>query len=536
MVQTVNNQQINVALNEGAILNQAVVPKHNLDKTTATKRTAKEILEKVMSGGGIDKKGKMDMILDTLGKLPSIGLSAGVSTKGVLNKLDKEYDRMLGKDETGEDTVALSRSALEDAITGVEKYKGKKGRQEGENSGNQGVKTYSTGSELKGLVQQYSSLLLESLVSNDPGLAAKLKTLKDKILEKGVPEKELIALKLKIKNEIRKQITDGIKERYVAVALAEGNVEEASAKIGIWAYTSKVFKNDKLGNWDFGGYHDGVQGTSDFAGKEAKAEIKDFLMQELEKELISVTMKEGKKDLSTLAKIAVKAENLGADVAGWTNRVWKQEKNDLGLTYFDPPGGLAGNNVNTNAGDMSRQPPKNPYEYTEKDEKELLVNRLRAVYMQRAIKGDLLTTISTELKVRKLKNGIFRLGIFTDQLDEQIKGEAQELAKQRTVEMLNEALLERATLYDLSGPAHQMVETRLKGLLKNLKRLDLPVSDADFVRLRDQANARVFSLARKELVEVKQAKTNGKNPALDKKEGLLKKLMQRILGETKLIN
>ncbi|MDD5593607.1 MAG: hypothetical protein PHG97_02545 [Candidatus Margulisbacteria bacterium] len=535
MVQAVNNQQINVALNEGAILNQAVIPKHNLDKPTETKRTAREVLEKALSGGGIDKKGKLDMVLDTLAKLPSIGLSANVSTKGVLNKLDQEYDRMLGKDDTRGDTVALSRSALEDAITGVEKYKGKKGREEGENSGSQGVKTYTTDSELKGLVQQYSSLFLESMVSNDSGLAAKLKTLKDKILEKGVPEKEIIALELKIKNEVRKQITNEIKERYTAAVFAEGNLEDASAKLGLYEFTSKVFKNNKLGNWDFGGYHDGIQGTSDFAGKEAKAEIKDFLMQELEKELIGVTMKDGKKDLSTLSKIAVKAENLGADIAGWTNRVWKQEKNDLGLTYFNPPDGLAGNNVNTNAGDLSRQP-KNPYEYTEKDEKELLVNRLRAVYMQRAIKGDLLTTISTELKVRKLKNGIFRLGIFTDQMEEQIKGEAQELAKQRTMEMLNEALLERATLYELSGPAHQMVETRIKGLLKNLKRLDLPVSDANFVRLRDQANARVFSLAKKELIEVKQAKTNGKNPSLDKKEGLLKKLMQRIMGETRLIN
>jgi hypothetical protein len=190
--------------------------------------------------------------------------------------------------------------------------------------------------------------------------------------------------------------------------------------------------------------------------------------------------------------------------------------------------------VDTNTGSFSGRRERNPYECTVKDENSILINRLRAIYLRRAVQGDLWTQLSTEFSVRKLRNGLFRLGIWTKELDEKIKEEAAILAVEKSREMLQESLLERATLYEMAGPAHQMIQARIKGLLKNLEKLGSPLSTEEFNRLRDDANVKVCQLAQKELADVVEKARTAPDPYLQQKAGLLKKLLQRIASETNL--
>jgi hypothetical protein len=527
-IQNLNAQELNVALNQGV---QALdmKPQDPVEKKAEQRQTSRTVLEKLFSGERVDKKDTAVLVRETAAKMQGMGLT--LPTRNILNKVNHEQEGLLGRGEENGDEVVLSRGVIRDAIRGIGKHKHKGGNQ-GRNP-EQGIKTYSTDAEVRELVQEYSSLFLEGLLKSDSSIFDKLRTIRERLLEKGMTPEEIKSLELSIKKELRSRIVSELQDRQLALAFAEGKVGKYLAKGSLHQLVDQVYFNDKLGGWDFGGFHENLQKAADHAGAEAARKARDFLRQEVENELIKATIKDGK-DMDQLVKVATLAEKFGFDAVAWANEIWTKRKDDLGMFKIITPDGPFGNKVDTNTRDSSGRKQRNPYEYTEKDEKEILLNRLRAVYMRRAVKGDLWTLITTEFKVRKLKNGLFRLGIFTEELDGKVRGEALVLAKMRSLEMLQEALLERATLYELAGPAHRMIQGKIKGLLKNLERLGMPISDAEFVSIRDQANNKVYQLAQKELTEVREKQNFSSNPYLQKKEGLLRRLLDRISSETNL--
>ena len=131
-------------------------------------------------------------------------------------------------------------------------------------------------------------------------------------------------------------------------------------------------------------------------------------------------------------------------------------------------------------------------------------------------------------KIRKLKNGLMRLGIFTKGLDEKIKSEAKILAKLKTMEMLDEALHERASLFD---PAKdKLTDNKIKNCLKNLERLGFSLGDQGFEDLRNKANRHMYDLVKRELASVE--KETG--AASQKKAQQLEKLLSRLQVESNL--
>jgi hypothetical protein len=173
------------------------------------------------------------------------------------------------------------------------------------------------------------------------------------------------------------------------------------------------------------------------------------------------------------------------------------------------------------------------YEMDEDEEKEILINRLRALYMRRALKGDIITRIDTAFKMRKLKNGLIRLGMKVDDFEHLAK-EGVEVARRKLLDMLTEALNEKATLYDLAGPAFKLIEKRIKGLMSNLERIGSPLTVGEFENLRDAANRKMFDMAEQELAAVEAMLKGQPNPSLEKKRGQLLKLIIRLKDESKI--
>jgi hypothetical protein len=263
----------------------------------------------------------------------------------------------------------------------------------------------------------------------------------------------------------------------------------------------------------------------------AADELKGFLAEELENKLIKATYTQSN-DYSEIFKLLKAGDKVGFDYRDWIENVWPDKKLDHGLFLMDVPHSATGMNVNTNTDNPTSQGQKHGYEYEKDDEKEVLLNRLRALYMQGALKQGFFSNLETIFKVRKLKNGLFRLGIMTPELDEQVKHEAEVLAKMKTMEMLREGLLERATLYDLSGPAYDLIERKIKGLLKNAERLGMPISAEEFNKMKDKANHEVYAISKKELDEVRAQLRQNSSQKLAKKEKLLIRLLIRLRDES----
>jgi len=126
------------------------------------------------------------------------------------------------------------------------------------------------------------------------------------------------------------------------------------------------------------------------------------------------------------------------------------------------------------------------------------------------------------------KNGLVRLGVYTQDLDDKVKEEAKTLAKMKVMEMLDEALCERASLFDPEKDG--MVDGKIKNCLKNLERLGFKLEDGEFKALKDKANQQMYSLIEAEKEKMK----NSQGPETEKRIQQLNKLMGRLRQESDL--
>ena len=281
------------------------------------------------------------------------------------------------------------------------------------------------------------------------------------------------------------------------------------------------------------GVHDDatLQLLADGVREEAKEEIKDFAKNKMEESLmgkiLSSDSKVSQKSTEELKELIKLASKVGIDLNEFS-KDWKVKKHDLGLFVADIP--LSGGGLNS---DSQNKKEKNPYEFTKDDEKDLLINRLRAVYMHRALSGDLASIMNTYFKIRRLKNGLIKLGISSDEF-KNIEKDGTGLARLRLIDMLKSALEERATLYELAGPAFKLIEHKIKGILENIKRLGWDLSDTEFSSLRDNANIKVLNAAKDEFLSVRAILKESNRPDLDKRLSLILKLMNRLKGESNL--
>jgi hypothetical protein len=283
-----------------------------------------------------------------------------------------------------------------------------------------------------------------------------------------------------------------------------------------------------------------LQGVNDKAAAEATRELKDFLKEEAEAKLVQLhlgTAKNPQKDKTELADALKLAIKLGLDMQQFALG-WQKKRNDLGLTLFNPPPPpsllAAGGQSSFNS---ASQEQKSGYEPSPEDQAEILFNRMRAIYMVRAMRGDILTAIETAFKMRKLKNGLIKLGYSIgdqEKLRDQLKQEGEALARMRFLEMLQEAYCERATLYELAGPAHTLIERKIKGILSNLERLGAKLGKIELEAIRDKTNPEMFDISLEELQTTTMALKARPNPGLEKKQLLLVKLLTRLKEESKL--
>ncbi len=262
------------------------------------------------------------------------------------------------------------------------------------------------------------------------------------------------------------------------------------------------------------------------AALEAQAEVKSFVYDELENQLIARTFLQDN-DFANCHRLMKVGEKVGMTPTEWIDNVWPEKKENHGLYLLDAPNSVA-NFVDLKDNDPNRRQ-KSQYEYKEEDEKDLLLNRMRAAYMQLALRPGAISSVETWFKVRKLKGGLLRLGIYTRDLDEKVQAEAKTLAKVKTMEMLEEALQERASFFD-EGSAKELVNNRVKNVLKNLERLGFELKEDDFVALRDKANRDMYNLAQRELESTK----SNMGPIAGEKIEMLNKLISKLQAETNL--
>jgi hypothetical protein len=397
---------------------------------------------------------------------------------------------------------------------------------------------YQLDSETRELMEHYTRLYGQIISSRSAAAAQELDKLEKKLkTDKGFNNTQLLELKLSVKQSLRGAVVGQIKDAFMKKMVSMDMVVElGTAERGLNDLLAEIQESAELGGVDFGGFNTDLQGSVDRAAQEVAGEVrlalKDMLDQKMTERLVgeSVDPKEARKDLQALLELGKK---VGFNATEYM-KGWYKSKEDNGLFVFERPrtdavdihANLQQHNQNNNRD--SEAGLETPSEETE----DYLINRLRALYIRSALKNDWRTSLDTSLKIIKTKNKMIKLGIFSNDINDKVREESRLVAGLKIMEMLKEVFLERATLYRLAGPAYQLVDAKMTGLMRNAKKLGMELTEYEFTLLRDRANESVYEVSKRELKLTNVALAVKDSPILRDKKKKLIQLMERLKTES----
>jgi hypothetical protein len=386
-------------------------------------------------------------------------------------------------------------------------------------------------SETREAVQQYSSVFAQFAAAATPEARAKLEDSKDNLRKKGVSDKDIISIEKAVKGSLRSGYASDIKDSFI-------NHMFSSKKSFQFIVTSKHLNNayeEAVKAQQLTGISADPESVKEQMTRIAEVshqEIKDFVKDAVESRLMQRHLS-GKDNRMEVKKLVDLGYKVGFNFSTFL-KTWEQKKFDLGLFVLEVQNAQKAqdpNNISIGEVSAGGVNDKHGYEMSKDEERELLINQLRAEMMKKALTGDPFAVFSFLPKIRKLKNGLIKLGLETEDFMK-IEKEAKALARYRTLEMLKGSFIERSTYYELSGPAYGLLKNKIKGLVSNLGNLDMAISKEELDYLRDDANRMMHDHAIIELKSAVSILENHDHPAIEKKVPMMIKLIQRLKEES----
>lgn len=528
-----DSQHMSQMVQEGVVNIASEQIKNKDEQQKSNPALQKDVLSKIINSKSADEAGKA-ILFEMLSKNTNPSQLTG-SQKPKAVKSD--FDRKLEQHDEAQDKVNISAgqtNKIIKQIVGKLFFSGKQGRDKYDESGNSGK-----------IIEDYAEAYFEFLSTSGPKTMERLKKAENLLKEQGFSDQGIFKLQKELKNLARADISLRIKENMLKIDLSETKLEQFLNEKMASSFMSDTFFNEKLGGYDFGGYYGHLGGTAANAREWEGKELGEFALQELEKFLIdkavadkpeNMSHAERKKANDELQKLVKLCNAAGIDVNEWVNEIWQMKKYDLGLFLIDIPQNGIGTGVNTNANDQNSQQKQSREEYEPQaiDEKTLLMNRLRSLYLSRLLNRGIGNFLSFSLKIIKAENNLLKLGLQMKDVVEKLKLESESIAKQKTIEMLKEVFLERSALFKLDGTAGKLLDDKEKQLLNDAKRLGVNLSKDDAENMQYSANLEMLDIVRKKIEEISDLISKGAQYTdLESQLARYKDLEARLKGDVK---
>ena len=167
----------------------------------------------------------------------------------------------------------------------------------------------------------------------------------------------------------------------------------------------------------------------------------------------------------------------------------------IGLTEFTPPqSGQQQSNQQSHKRPISRE--------------EQLDDKLRHLYMLKALHPSLAHKIKLHYKMTKCKNGMIQLGIYSDDREDELRQQGYFLAAQQYRDELRHIFREEATLPELAGPEFSILSKKKTFIIKRLKQIGFPCSDTALNAIKTHCYRDISSIIKKDILQL-EAMTDG---------------------------
>ena len=342
-------------------------------------------------------------------------------------------------------------------------------------------------------LNQYLQKYSESLITGKESSKQEKITAKEKLEELKLPTKHVQYAESKVRGLIRKDYKKRIKQSFIELALSFKDKSVTTDTLRV----SQTYKRLLEGGYAQGAIHRKFNTLEDIK-EEARSDIQNFLADELD--FILTT----KKINGASAKELIDAFNRYNDIAtaskfnpGNYLRHFNRKCDDLGLNYFkaEEKNGVIDTDQATSNEQSSDNSPN-------KEQDQALLDELRSIYMERAIRKDLRSQIELGIKLRKTKKKVSKTIELTTEMLEKLEKEGIEEAKDRLWSIIRESFEERATLTSLKGAEGKIVQHKLSHAIKRLTALGGTPEKTKLETIQNQVNTTMFSIIKEEYLKV----------------------------------
>jgi len=394
--------------------------------------------------------------------------------------------------------------------------------------------------ESKTLLKEFASSMTEHLVSNSPQQKQKMEDIKKQMMEQGVNTTTITKMEAKVSNMVRQHMVSTLRDKMLKhlFSKAKSSIEiTQSGKELLSFFKTTIEGNTALGGEDFGNYTpQGALGVFANVRNDLLDEIKGFIMDETVETFVSHTVKkksgkEFQEELSKLQKfckdnhIPINNQILMVNIHKTIDR--------LGLAQFMPPTN-PNQNFSFSEGDERGRDKKNEDSTIYLNQEDLLVDKLRSLYFQRAMNPGFKTAFELTFKIRKMKNNLFKLGIMNKDLEAQVNQEGQFLAKEQFLSDLYQIFLEQATLQKLKGPSYDILRNKQAFILKSLHKIGHRVKEAEMNKIRDNANQEMYPIIKERYHRLEIIADVQKSVQASRQRKMLLEILLRLKDESKI--
>jgi len=359
----------------------------------------------------------------------------------------------------------------------------------------------------KAIVQQYIAHVFDltpirKQTNTDPSRQKSEPLTKVDMLALGVTESDLDSLshlsESIIKQSMKQTMKQNLKQLVVQSLLATINNQTVSDQLDAKALESSyVSVINSLKSSRKLGHSDTIDALHTTILEEAKEEVRYALQTIVRQNQSDSNGSEGQpkdSDALTIDRMFERAQQMG--IISDTTQHGVQDSMtvdlfDLGHMLLDFGNSTDSDDTHSNT---------HAYSYTPDDEHNIVLDRIRANLMQLAISGSFIAGLVAKFKLTIDKRRGVKLGIYNKKMEHKLTTEAKQQAITQLQAMLNEALLERASFHTEFGTDWDTNATKIKGIIRNLQRLDVGIDADTLLHKITQANR-----AMKPIVELEQA-------------------------------
>ncbi|MBT5856377.1 hypothetical protein HOH87_07090 [bacterium] len=494
--------------------------KSKLKESVLTKRSNrkdKSIMGKLLGDFQEAKEAREELLVDAFKQ----SAQKSAKKKGPLKKsIENELDKLFSGSEAKDDTVVLSQIALKNKGVNqkdeamftdkmleeleaedqrdVKKGKGQMASQKaGTTQQGQLRRRQSTQRHMQQqTIKDYATSIAEYFGDQKPAKKHVMEKMKREMLSKGVATKDVLDVESKVGETVKQHYVYDLKKKLLKhfFSQSEANFQKTFSKMEF-----QIKANEMEAIQREGLLKSPIHEVMEKLGVELRREMEGFLYEEAtrrfgEHSVGDKTIEEYTDDLAKLQKVAA-ASGVIIDELGLTESI-KRAIESEGLELFEAPDNMnssmsfGGNNSNP---DQSKGEPQ-----IYVNQEELLEDKLRNMYMMKAYNPSLGNQIKVEFKMKKLRNGLIKLGINIQERDEELEKEGRFLAQMKLVDELRDTLREQATLIKLSGPDYTLVKAKKAFVLKGLRKLGNHIKPKEVKRVQDEMNREMFGIIREE--------------------------------------